>query len=147
MQVLNERLKSSSRLLFFFLCESTMLRDDDRKLDVTGLLSSYVFSGTTDAMPPSTLTLSAVVGIHSNDRDDIHTLKITGHEQGKPEQELPWTAQTDLINGEPISIVRRPCDLRISQPGTYWFNAYLNGETVGRYPLTIRYSRTDGPHD
>src|SRR5256885_2422702 len=111
MQVLNKTLPLSPHLLFFFLSEGSMLRDDDRMIDITGLLSSYHSTGVADQMPAIKITLTAVVGIHCHDRDASYVLKITGNERGKSEQNL-WTVkmgvtQEGLINGECISMARQ----------------------------------------
>ncbi len=128
-------------LRFFFLCETIAVRDDDRQIDVTGLLSSYLFTGVTVKMPPCKLTTTLVVGIYSEDHSATYALKVTAQSPGNPELRL-WKSQMGLVNGEYVSMARQPCDLEFSLPGTYWFNAYLDGDLFGRYPLTVEYSPT-----
>lgn len=44
-----------------------------------------------------------------------------------------------LDSGE-LGYYKRLYDLSFRKPGTYWFNAYLDGEIAGRYPLVIEYA-------
>jgi hypothetical protein len=91
-------------------------------------------------MLPVQLTVTVAFGIYSEDHSVLYKLKITGREEGEAEQILLSTP-IGLVNNQYASVVRQPCDLKFSRPGTYWFRAYLDGDLVGEYPLTIEYSQ------
>ena len=138
MQILNPQSSPAPYLRFFFLCDSVMQRDD-RQIDVTGLLSDCLFTNVPVRMPPCQLTITLVVGIHSEDRFATYALKVTTQEAGQPENTI-WRTQMGLVNDEQIPMKFQRYDVTFQQPGTYWFNAYLDGDLAGRYPLTVEYA-------
>ena len=138
MQIQNVLSSASPYLRFFFFCDSVVQRDD-RQIDVTGLLSDCLFTNVPIQMPPCELTFTMVVGIHSEDRFATYALKVTAQDKGKPEEPI-WRSQIGLINDQYKPIKIQSYDVTFRQPGTYWFNAYLDGELAGRYPLTVEYA-------
>lgn len=145
MQITNLRPSPSPLLRFFFLCESVAQRDD-RQFDVTGLLFERVFTGTSTQMPPWSLTIALVVGIYSEDRSATYALKVSAQETGKPEEAI-WRSQIGLVNDQYMPVQVQRYDLTFHQPGTFWFNLYLDGDLAARYPLKVDYAPTGNPLD
>ncbi|MFS8084582.1 MAG: DUF6941 family protein [Acidobacteriota bacterium] len=135
---------SSPHLQSFCLCDRIEQSDDDRQINVVGLLSAHRFTGVTVEMPISTLTRAVFVQIYSEDRSATYALKITG--QAKRGQECyGFEAPIGFVEDHYIPMVFQRCDLHFQSPGTYWLNAYLDGKLAGRYPLTIEYEMRQDP--
>jgi hypothetical protein len=90
-------------------------------------------------MPPLHLTTKLVVGIYSEDRFRGYALNVTTQEPDGTEAPL-FNSQIGLLGDEYVPIKFQAYDLTFLNPGTYWFNAYLDGRLVGQYPLTIDYA-------
>jgi hypothetical protein len=137
MQMLNVDVESPPHIRFFFLCDGLIYRDDGQ-IDVTRLVTNHVFTGPSSQMPSCKLKVTFVVGIYSDNHQITYPLRFTGQDVGKPEMPF-FKSQIGLVDNQYTSLMVRRCDLEFAQPGTYWFNLYLDCNLVGRYPLEITY--------
>lgn len=141
MQMLNKQTSPSPHLRFFFLCDGVIHRDD-QNIDVTRLLTDHLFTKEPLQMPPCDLAVTLVVGIYSEDHCATYPLKVTGEEKGRPEETTFITEHLGRVKDQYTPLMIRRCDLKFFQPGTYWFNLYLDGNLAGRWPLNIEYAST-----
>ncbi len=130
--------QKSPYLRFFFLCDK-VVQHEDRRVDVSGIISDCLFTNIQLKMPPSELTVTMVVGIHSEDRFRTYALRVGVEELDRPEVSI-WNSRIGLIDGQYHPIKTLTYDLTFMRPGIFWFNAYLDGDLVGRYPLSIEYA-------
>ena len=129
--------KPTPHLQFFFLCDEIVQRED-RQIDVSGILSHVLFSDAPLKMPPLQLTTKLAVGIYSADRFRAYALRVVTVEPNGTEAPLHDT-QIGLVGDRYTPIIAQTFSLTFLAPGTYWFNAYLDGQLAGQYPLIIEY--------
>jgi hypothetical protein len=140
MQVLYTQTSPSPVLRFFLLCESVVQHDDDH-LDVIGLLSDHLFTGTSAIMPLCPLPITLVVGIYSEDHSATYAFKVTSQAAGLPEKPI-WKAQIGLVSDQYLPIQIEHCNhVTFHKPGTFWFRLYLDNDLVARYPLNVNYTQ------
>lgn len=132
-------LDSKPHVQYFFLCDAVQ-QHDDRRIDVSGLLSDWLFTDLTERMQPVKIDALLVIGIHTQDRFRSYNLRVTAAERGKTEA-TALSSQIGLVDGEFTPIKCQRIDITFSSPGIYWLNAYLDGDLVARYPLTVEYAQ------
>jgi len=132
-------LDPTPHIRYFFLCDS-LQEHDDRSIDVSGLLSDWLFTDLTEKMQPVKIDALMVIGIQTEDRFRSYNLRITAAERGKVEETI-LSSTIGFVDGVFTPIKCQRVDIGFSSPGTFWLNAYLDGDLLARYPLTVEYAQ------
>ncbi|MET0625729.1 MAG: hypothetical protein ABW250_22530 [Pyrinomonadaceae bacterium] len=124
-------------LQFVFLCDD-IVQHEDREIDVIHLVTHLLFMNDPPRMPPSPFSAKVVVGIGGGDRFSSYPLLVTMVGTDGSESPL-WDTAVGFTGEEYSPIKVQQFDFTFLEPGTYWFNVYLEGRPAGRYPVTVEY--------
>ena len=93
-----------------------------------------------EGMPPVRVPLYVFLEVVPGPARGLHQIRLTflapdGARQQLAVHDLSFTDDTQVV----ASVV--PLDLRVSEAGVYWLEAWDGGDLLTRSPLTVRYHR------
>lgn len=129
-------------LFIAFACRSI---PQDGKMPVENLPGKINVEGSTETMPPFTLTFTLFMGFTAGEytgkaKVDIQPLTPSN-------EELPPMASLDVEFQEPLNhrvhVKVLIEDLVIQQRGIYWFDVTLNKSPMARIPVEVSYRQIE----
>jgi hypothetical protein len=121
-----------------FLCEKA-LREADGVNSFIRMVDRWTVTGPSEVMPTTTIQATLVVafktGIHRGNGALVIT-PTTPSDVRMASMNTPVLFEGDDDRGLAIVI---PMGFPVSEPGIYWFNISLNGQTFSEIPLRVVY--------
>lgn len=120
-------------LTFLLLCDKVEF-DAQRRLNVLGIVSQILYTDLPAVMPTFQLDFTAVVCVHAEGLGKNYRINYSILGSDGVTHEL---AQSNFETETPI----QTHDFRVTlfEPGTFWFRVHLDGQLLGKYPVTISY--------
>jgi hypothetical protein len=121
-----------------FLCEKA-LREADGVLSFVRMVDRWTVSGPTEAMPPTPIQATLVVilksGIHRG-QGHITITPVSPSDARMPPLRVPVLFEGDEERGVAVVL---PMMFPAQEPGTYWFNVSIDGQSLSEIPLRVVY--------
>lgn len=127
-------------LVAAFLCERA-LREVDGVNSFIRIVDRWTVTGPSEAMPPTAIQATLVVSFKSGIHRGNGQLTITPTSPSDVRMQsltLPVLFEGDEDRGLAIII---PMAFPVQEPGLYWFNVSLDGQSFSEIPLRVVYHR------
>jgi hypothetical protein len=123
-----------------FLCEKALVETDGVNSFVR-MVDRWTVTGPTETMPQTAIQATLVVvfksGIHRGP-GQLAITPITPSDKRLPGITIPVHFEGDEDRGVAIVI---PMAFPVQEPGLYWFNVSLDGQSFSEIPLRVIYHR------
>jgi hypothetical protein len=124
-------------LTYLLLCDRIEL-DEQRRLNVFGIVSQILYTDLPAHMPPFQLDFTSVVCMHTKDRWRNYKISYSILGSDGATQELAQST-IGLLNDEFTEIQTHDFRVTLFKPETFWFQVHLDGRLWGKYPVTVSY--------
>jgi hypothetical protein len=123
-----------------FLCEKSLLENDGVNSFIR-VVDRWTVSGPSERMPPTSIQATLVIMFKSGIHRGPGTLTVQPVSPSDQNM-LPFSVSVNFEGDEDRGIaIVAPMAFPVNEPGIYWFNVSLDGQSFTEIPLRVIYHR------